>query len=270
MTDLTGISEESNYRRYLKIMTDSCSVSSKGIIPRLIKGRRVLDVGCGSGVLLECLQDCEAEGIDLNRHSVEVCRAKGLTVHCKPLSEVEGKYDTIIFSSVLHEFSSYADRDRFTDLPIRKALQDAYRKLGQGGRIVIRDGVEAEPGECTLRMKNRQTAAAVLRYALYAPMFRGVNVSISDMTVTSGSVFLKEFMYTYTWGEESYHREMQEKFGILTDKDWCDLVESCGFHIVSAVTYPEEYAFYLSKHFEKDGLEELFSKSVILIAAERD
>ena len=44
--------DNDNYLRYLKRMTDSMKVSTKGLIPFLTKDdKHILDVGCGSGIL---------------------------------------------------------------------------------------------------------------------------------------------------------------------------------------------------------------------------
>ena len=96
LTDLN--SNEANYNVYLKRMTESCYKSSKGLIPMFCKGK-ILDVGCGSGVLLEQLEN--AKGIDINENSVQTCKQKGLNVECIPLEKVKEKFDTIIFLLLL-------------------------------------------------------------------------------------------------------------------------------------------------------------------------
>jgi len=69
---------------------------------------RVLDLGCGRGEFLEVLREegIPSEGIDLNPGSVEVCRAKGLTVHLADASsylneEASGAFDGIHMSHLL-------------------------------------------------------------------------------------------------------------------------------------------------------------------------
>lgn len=58
--------------------------------------------------------------------------------------------------------------------------------------------------------------------------------------------FLKEFLCTYTWGEESYSREINERFGILTKDEWLYLLNITGFKIETVVESKEEYEKYLS------------------------
>lgn len=151
---LEKLAVETNYQQYLQRMTASISKSSKGFIPFLVSmgadhlGYRILDVGCGSGVLmkaiLEVCSDAEVVGVDLNRKSVEECLVAGLNAIHGSLAEIADggeKFDCVIFSSVLHEISSYDEKRPFSHIPIRNALFDAYRCLREGGKIIIRDGV---------------------------------------------------------------------------------------------------------------------------------
>ena len=67
MNKLEKLSKENkeNYKRYLKRMTESMKYSTKGLIPILLKNSsNILDVGCGSGVMLEAL-DSEIENVKL-------------------------------------------------------------------------------------------------------------------------------------------------------------------------------------------------------------
>lgn len=65
------------------------------------KGSQVLDVGCGSGYLMEKIKELGSEviGVDINPEAVEYCRKKNLVVVISDLFEhVAGVFDVIIFN----------------------------------------------------------------------------------------------------------------------------------------------------------------------------
>ena len=73
MNKLEELSKENqeNYQLYLKRMTESMKYSTKGLIPLLTKNsKNILDVGCGSGVMLKALEmenpNATLTGLDLN------------------------------------------------------------------------------------------------------------------------------------------------------------------------------------------------------------
>lgn len=267
--NLTKLSEQNkaNYEKYLSRMTKSCNKSSKRFIP-IYCNSRTLDVGCGSGVLLECLSN--AKGIDLNENSIHVCHIKGLNAECKALQDVDEMFDTIIFSSVLHEFSSYDDKNPFSSKSILDALRTAYNKLYPGGYIIIRDGVKGSQNATSINVVNRDVIDDFLQYIDDAPMFDDESYGVRNNTITANSYLLKEFMYTYTWGKDSYYREVQEQFGILTKEQWKNIVVESGFKIDKFETYSEEYVKYLSKYFEvTDELVRLFKDAVVFIVARK-
>jgi len=77
----------------------------------------VLDVGCGTGFVLERLQgDYEAHGIDTAEVAVEFCRAKGLThVHQGELGGSDlgrGQFDLISFLDVIEHVDDDVDMMR--------------------------------------------------------------------------------------------------------------------------------------------------------------
>lgn len=89
-------------------------------VPMLQGRRRVLDLGCGEGVLLELLREASipAVGVDMNRLMVEECRRRQLTVEqadaiaylraCEP-----GAFDAIVGIHVVEHLPLAALRDLF-------------------------------------------------------------------------------------------------------------------------------------------------------------
>ena len=265
-----------NYNRYLDRMTKSYNYSSKQLIPSYVTGENVLDVGCGSGVLIEKLNsiypDKNIEGIDLNENAIKVCRDKNLNVRCIDLKDVEdNKYDTIIFSSILHEVSSYDSKLPYTIYPIIDILKTARQKLNDTGHIIIRDGVQAEPKVICLEFKNDNMTDEIKQYFEDAPMFVCQYLRIDNNKIYGNAHFLKEFLFTYTWGKDSYFREVKEKYGILTPYKWEECVIKSGYRIHQLITYPEEYVKYLSKYIipNKDFIQ-LFDRSTIMIIATKN
>ena len=257
-----------NYKMYMERMDTSYTKTTKGLIPMFAKGK-TLDVGCGSGVLLRQLKD--AKGIDLNPKAVGICKEQNLNAECISLHDVEGTYDTIIFSSVLHEFSSYDDHQRYTEWPILEALKDANRKLNEDGQIIIRDGIKGKKLYATLTAKNAKVVEDFKKYVIDAPMWdNDTFVVYDDLKITAPIYLLKEFMFTYTWGPDSYPREVQEQYGILRPGKWLDLVSKAGFKVTCLKIKEEEYADYLSEHFESDDtLEYIFKDSTIFLVAKK-
>ena len=69
-------------------------------------GGRLLEVGCGSGAVLEILRDAgwEAEGVDFDPAAVATARKRGLTVHLGGLDGKElpaGRFDAIVMRHVI-------------------------------------------------------------------------------------------------------------------------------------------------------------------------
>ena len=262
--------DKTNYVKYLNRMNNSYRYSSKRFIPLLISGKRVLDVGCGSGILTEDLQNLgfNVDGIDINSRAIEICKSRGVKAYNLSLYEVTQKYDTIIFSSVLHEFSSYAEENAYTIDPIIEALAQANNILNYNGQIIIRDGIKAEHMNVKLKPKSVDVINMLDAYAVDAPMFEKDAYRLENGYVIADGSFLKEFCFTCTWGKESYHREVQEQYGILRVNEWKYCVKQCGFNIRTLILNSDDYAKYVTKFFEDDSsLKNLFEQSTIIIEA---
>ena len=244
-----------NYYTYLQRMTASIAKSSKGLIAILLgDSMSALDVGCGSGVLIEAISTINPNirivGIDINQAAVEECCEKGIeAVHMglHEYAKTGKKFDCVIFSSVLHEFSSYDEERPFEEGPIIEALEDAKKLLNPGGMIIIRDGVRAgkdwRKRNIKLQFKNPEDVAWIERFKKdFADYRREVLV---DGVLTAEDA--KEFLYTFTWGEKSWPRETQERFGILTTERWKELVKNVGYYVSTTITSTEEYLKYIEK-----------------------
>lgn len=118
------------------------SLEDKLGMSKYIVGRRVLDVGCNDGLLTAALAeehpDKQFVGIDLNYTNIVEAEARNIRNAMFldiDIHKVETGYDTIIFSSVLHEIYSY-DRGHAS---VMRALARARELLNPDGRILVRD-----------------------------------------------------------------------------------------------------------------------------------
>lgn len=256
--------DNNNYLRYLKRMTDSMKVTTKGLIPFLTKDdRKILDVGCGSGFMLEALEKANPEaqltGVDLNLEAIrrlELLNKPWKLYHSDYLKFKGTDYDSVIFSSILHEISSYNSDDskKFTSVPIEESIKKTHDVLRDGGSIIIRDGlmVPKSSQDNQLLVSFNDPIEADWLYK-FKNDFKGfektdVNTEIINSYPNEylvSEAFLKEFLYTYTWGPESYHREINERFGILERNDWIKLLEDNGFRIDNVIEASEEYEEHL-------------------------
>ena len=271
--------DNDNYLRYLKRMTDSMKVSTKGLIPFLTKNdKRILDVGCGSGFMLEALEmsnpTAELSGIDLNIEAINRLQLLGKNwklYHEDFLNFNEKNYDTVIFSSILHEISSYNSdlSKRFTSIPIKESFIKTNEVLKDGGSIIIRDGLMVPEDNINNQLLVTFNDPNEVEWLYrFQEDFKGFDKSkVNKDIITSypneylvSEAFLKEFLYTYTWGPESYHREINERFGILERNEWIRLLEESGFEIDTVIESSEEYEKHLK---DKVSITNVFGEKYI-------
>lgn len=108
-----------------------------------LRGRRVLDVGCGTGKLAAALAEravCRVWGVDASEEMLAVARAEVPGVRFKQaraeeLAFKDGWFERVVLRMSLHLF----DRPR--------ALREFRRVLGPGGRLAIATGDPEHFGE---------------------------------------------------------------------------------------------------------------------------
>ena len=165
--------------------------------------------------------------------------------------------DTVVCCSVLHEIYSYVERPgddgspprRFRLESVRDLLRAAWRALRPGGRLVIRDGVA--PTKAIRRLAFVEPGSRDV-FDLFVAQFEGRPIVYRDLPggrVELSAADAMEFLYTFTWGPESFPYEVREQYGVLTYADY-------RAHLVAwldgarLVPLPPEIASYLQPGYE--------------------
>ena len=119
------------YARNARFVSDLGSPVVDLLAPK--PGERILDLGCGDGVLTKKLADlgCEVVGIDSSVPQVEAARELGVNAFAMSAEDLqyEEEFDAVFSNAVLHWI-------RRPDV----LLAGAYRSLKPGGRFVAECG----------------------------------------------------------------------------------------------------------------------------------
>ena len=119
------------YARNARFVSDLGAPLLELLAPR--PGERVLDLGCGDGVLTEKLValGCAVVGVDASAPQVDAARARGLDAHVRDAEAIdfEGAFDAVFSNAALH----------WVRRPER-AIDGVWRALVPGGRFVAELG----------------------------------------------------------------------------------------------------------------------------------
>lgn len=244
-----------NQETYYKRMT--AALGDKEKLLGFVKGSRVLDVGTGSGDLLHALLEAgyDAWGVDPSLESLDrvVDPERVKEGYADELVELfgEGTFDTVICSSVLHEVFSYGNRDGAVGQlkSVDRVIEAVRRVLIPEGRLIIRDGVSPNFYYPNIDKEEKyeiwvDNPAAVEIFLTTSPFTRpGLDRKIelervSEHRFRGTRSSLMEFAFTYTWGDESFAREVQEYYGLWNLIQYKAYVSWVGgFEPVSAFSY---------------------------------
>ena len=213
----------------------SSSLGDKARLLDHITGASVLDVGCGSGDLLNVMlaEGFDAYGIDPAHESVLRIRdrSRARVGYANEIAKVfpGQQFDTIVCSSVFHEVFSYGTRyDKPGQISsLTHAVKAVNRALKPGGRLIVRDGVAPSDTETRRSMwvDDPEAVYAFLEASPFA-QYNAWHQPGTDRTIRliatddphrfEGSASsLMEFAFTYVWGQGSFEREVREFYGIF-------------------------------------------------------
>lgn len=252
-----------NELEYLKRMNNS--MNEKSVILDYIIGDTILDVGPGGGGLLDLIEKFDSKlnvmGIDLSQNVIDKLSQKkieenhkwdiikGDALNLNDYFESES-INTIIYSSIIHELYSYIEYEgkKFNKETIKQSLCKAYEVLSKGGRIIIRDGIMTEP-QNQYRLIEFKDIRDIKILKRYCNDFKGRQITFEQIDSNTVKMLVNdamEFLYTYTWGEQSYPLEVNEQFGYFTLSEYVNFIKE-NLHNVKIIE---------SKSFLQSGYEE--------------
>lgn len=259
-----------NEEEYLKTMNSSIDFKAKLI--DYVVGNSIVDIGPGGGALLDLLEeklpDKNIYGVDISTNVINSLNAKKIKEN-KEWTVLEGNaldlektfrkgsISTIILSSIVHELFSYISFEgkRYNYDTLKTAFKSMFNILPKGGRIVIRDGIMTEPTSQKRLIKFKDDLG--LKFLTqYSKDFKGRKISykIIDENLVEMSVNdAMEFLYTYTWGEESYSHEVEEQFGYFTPSGYKDFLKE---------TLGDTFKIIKCEHYLQEGYEEHLLKKI--------
>ncbi len=257
------ITETRDYNTYAKGMDQNIEFKFKDIKPFVVSGK-IVDAGCGTGSLIWHLsknfEESDIIGIEATRKFYEFCK---LQQYPNPFvffyrrnilyqNFKENTINTFIYSSVLHEIYSYLN-----EKSLRKVLENTYKQLVVGGRIIIRDVVGPERGKERILMelnprdgKNQGEIKTLSTYAKFHQFvkdfiprkikFKEIEIKgkkFIELSLQDAYEFISKMNYVDNW-----QSEMHEEFGFWDFNKWKEELKKAGFEIVEgSKTFKSDY-----------------------------
>ncbi len=210
---------------------------ARNFLIRFVKAGRILELGCGSGFIVEGLAKSRPEsiiiGVDWSLDALNELADKNYKNVVPIKSDMAERifpnqiFDTVIFVASLHEVYSATGA-----ATIHSTLRTARNYLKDNGRMIIQDFLRPSHQRVDLIFKNKKT---VNKFHRFVREFRPRKISYvkHDRSIKLDIADALEFMSKYrSPDEEDWQGEMNETHFFFTESDYRSLARKTGFKIM--------------------------------------
>lgn len=240
-----------NFEKYVQRMA---AVKDKDSLISMIEPySKVLDYGCGSGIMAEYFEPNNYVGYDISREMVNRAEIDHPGYTFTDNLRNQNDFDTVMFSSILHEIYSY-NNNSYDE--VVKSLVEVKKFLNPNGEIVIRDGIMpiSEDYAHAVELREPKDAEKFLSYLREGPQ-NFDNITIDNGILHGSMVGIINFLNVYTWGWNSAPRERMERVNFATEEQWNKIFNRAGLTIVeSNIIKQDSYFDNLNKIVDLNGL----------------
>ena len=219
-----------------------------------IEEGKIVDVGCSTGSLIQCLAKAFPEsdiiGIEAVRRFYEYCKMQDYAnpfvfFYRRNVTDQnfqENSMNTFIYSSVLHEVYSYIGEST-----LHTVLKNTYAQLALGGRIIIRDVVGPDNPKQEVYMhlnaEDGKSEGEIGELSTYAKFFHFVKdfkprkIDFQEEGITAKKYIVLSMQDAYEYISkmtyiDNWESEMHEEFGFYSFDRWTKELKNIGFSIV--------------------------------------
>ena len=228
---------------------------------KLIKGGTILEIGCGTGRIIEdlskSLEKSKFEGIDINSYFIEIAKQKNIKnadFVCTDINDYDikkEKYDFVIFRDSLHEI-----REKGSNEVISIALEKVHSCLKKGGILLIRDAIV--PKNKIIEIQFNTKKINDIFNIFIENSGRKIKFEKTNESIKIGSVEFLFFLSQIRKIELDPNREVIEESKHYTLNEYKEILLKNNFHLVDIKMYRYPLQFYQSIKLKKGDLPESY------------
>ena len=207
------------------------------LLERLGRCRRLVDLGCGWGQLLQMAagQTQELWGVDESPQRLRDCaracpQARLVRCRVQKLDLPSGHFDAAVACQMLHEVVLFAG-----PADLRAALDEIRRVLTEGGRLLLLDHLDAGDGEVTVELP-AEALAQLRRFEQEFRYRRAAHEALAGGGIRISRRDLQDFLTKAHWlGSAMESLEMDETHNVFRKRPTVAALEAAGLAVAEWV-----------------------------------